>query len=433
MRLQPFTRQHLLQATQSTTRSVRPANTISPPWEGASQFPPLEAPCCAELTLTTVITPDTLKWHFDDGKWRKGDGPGADGVRLSGVSESEAWDICHALADEVARGLWTPHAPRIQQVKKRDGTDRDLQIRDAFDRIVSAAVAKSAWSLIKPRIPRYVASVHGGVHQVLLLIKCAAAEMGYFAIAPDDIQKAFDNVPVADSVRDFARYIIDPPLLDLIERILRGHRSPQSNPVGLAQGDALSSPAMELRLFHVLDLPEQSGRRVFPLSVRFVDNVFKIGSSVSSVTDALAEDERRLGQAGLHLKHTDGPPRDIREAPVDLLGFRVVAIQNQVQFQLQPNAYDCLRENLEEAHQRQNPRDSARRKILGWISSHGPVMGDADKSQVISHIRRIASQSGFTGILANQEIRHMIDRAAQRWSQVAQGASLTRLLGDNWG
>lgn len=433
MRLQPFTRQRPLTVTPSTaTAARRPTNSLSPPWEGPSLFPPALPPVPISLTLATVVTPEKLKWHFDDARRRKGDAPGTDGVRLSQVSEAEGWDISREIVDAIHRGVWQPQAPREFRREKRDGTFRTIEIRDAFTRVVSATVAEPLSKIVKRVVPRNVGSVHGGVHQVLLLIQCAFAELGYCAIAADDVKTAFDCVSVADSLHDFAQHITDPRLLDLIEKILVGHRSPQSSLIGLAQGDPLSSPATELRLHTVLDLPEPVGRRVVPLPSRYLDNLFEIGSSVSSVTEALAEDDRRLTQAGLTLKHTDGPPRDLRESPVDLLGFRVVAAQDQVKFQLQPNAYDCLRENLEEAHQRPNPRDSARNKIHGWISSYGPVWGNADKSQVMSHIRRIASQTGFTGILSNQEVRGLLERAAQRWAQKSQGVSLAKLLGTHW-
>lgn len=432
MQLQPFARQRPLPANARTTNSIPPMTGICAPWEGPSPFRPVLSPVSPAPTLATVVTAEKLKWHFDDGAWRKGHAPGNDGIRPTDLSESEAWDICRELAKAIHRGAWGPHAPRCQEIAKGDNKTRTLQIRDLFDRVVSATVADALSRRIKPLIPRYVGSVHGGVPRVLLLLQRAPIELSHQIVGQDDIQQAFDCVAVADCVRDFSRYIKEPRLQDLIEQILVGHRNPQSQLIGIAQGDALSPLAMELRLHTVLDLPEQSGRRVSPLPIRYVDNLFKVGGSVSSVTEALADDERRLQQAGLSLKHADGQPRDVRESPVDLLGFRVVTVEGQVQFRLKPDAYDCLRKTLEKAHQRPDPRDSARNKILGWIASHGPVWRNADKSKVISHIRRTTSQSGFASILQNQEIRQRLDCADQTWTQKTSGASLATLLGDPW-
>ena len=75
---------------------------------------------------------------------------------------------------------------------------------------------------------------------------------GRLVVAQDDIANAFDHVPIEYVMEVFRRHIDDPGLLNIANKVLRGHHTEQHT-VGIDQGSALSPLALNVALHHALD------------------------------------------------------------------------------------------------------------------------------------------------------------------------------------
>jgi hypothetical protein len=265
-------------------------------------------------SLEQVADPEFLLAVYDRLRREGGQAPGPDGLTYDALSRSQVALTLRTLGRALRDGTYRPGPARAVRLPKPGGGHRTLTVRGIFDRVVAKTLSVSltpTWEkLFSPWSMGFRPGV--GARDVLAAVENVV-------LATDDVRKAFDNVVIADVVKDHHTYLQDPALLALTEVVLRGSDG-AAKEVGIDQGSPYSPAALNLRLHHLHDVPFTEGP-TSPPWYRYADNLVYLCQSVSEGHQTLEKGRQNLEAGGLTLKGADGGPVDLRGGQAQLPGF----------------------------------------------------------------------------------------------------------------
>lgn len=201
------------------------------------------------------------------------------------------------LADALRRERWMASPLLRIRRGKPDGGVRRLAIPVLEDRIVLELLRRALEPLIEPRLSdaafayRPGRSARVAVDEVTDQLRSGA---GWVALA--DIRDFFDSIPLAPLIEAVQHLNPDPPLLRLLDRLLRAHALDQGR--GLAQGSSLSPLLSNLALSPLDQRLVSAGHAL----VRYCDNLCVVGRTRDQAAHALAAMVAETRRLGLSLK-----------------------------------------------------------------------------------------------------------------------------------
>ncbi len=231
----------------------------------------------------------------------KGQVPGVDGVAYAHLAPLEVRAILCDISQAILRGTWRPDPVRLVQVPKPNGSFRPLRIGTVWNRGVSSALKlalDSHWERIF--LPCSFGFRRGQGTWTMLATLEALNMTGHQCLAVADVQRAFENVPLAEALKCHATLLEGLPfrggrggekrrILAFVDRVMRGAENPKRGR-GIHQGDNYS-PTILNALFHAfLDAPF-CDKFTSPVWLRYADNVAIVSPTVSLGRDLLREAE----------------------------------------------------------------------------------------------------------------------------------------------
>src|SRR5262249_12731245 len=136
-----------------------------------------------------------------------GPAPGPDGISYQEIGFSEAADALRLITRRIRNREYKPGPSRLKRIPKGGQRYRDLHLRCIVDRVVASAVKQ----VVAPHLERVFLPCNmgfrskRGVWTFLAAMANAVAETGFSFISQDDIERAFDFVPVDDAIADYSR------------------------------------------------------------------------------------------------------------------------------------------------------------------------------------------------------------------------------------
>ena len=234
-----------------------------------------------------------------------------------------------------------------------------------------------------------------------------------FIVATDDVEKAFDSAHIDTVVAAHELYVSGTTLLTFINTVLRG-KNPRRT-IGIDQGNAYSPTALNVLMHDAHDKhTAQSPNMRDLLWMRYVDNIVYATRSMTDGRQALQTATRLLNQVHLNLKGEDGDPRDIRKDPVDLLGFTIKAQQDEIVYAPHRKAWEKLDQALMDCHESNNPTDTARNTIRGWLNAMGPTAENLTEADLI-RIRDTAETNGYRRLISIESLRDAANQSHSQW------------------
>jgi RNA-directed DNA polymerase len=382
-------------------------------------------PTLRSITLRDVAHHEILLAAYDELRREGGHAPGIDGLSFSDLSRAEAAACLRDVRCRIDDGAYRPAPARRQRMAKRGGGHRTLRIRTIFDRTVGKALALGLTPLIdaiflptsfgfRPRLSHL---------DMLAAIEARIVATDAWVLAIDDIRQAFDHVPLERAVSNYRNVLGDRNLVRLIEAVLRGHEA-DDRVRGIDQGCPFSPLTLNVVLHDILDRPFATDRDLPPL-FRYADNLAFVCGGVPEGERALQRAQEALQAHGLELKGHDGPPVDLRlpDSQAHLLGFRISRKDERVKYELEAEAYEELRDELEKAHLSDRPGQTARAIAQGWIWGHAPALETDAEASVIRRTLNTAGRAGLRGELPEALLRDSIGRAHAHWEAIRSRAT----------
>ena len=352
---------------------------------------------------------------FSGLKVHKGQAAGPDGARPSDVGTQEMARALRKVRAAILDGTWRPGPTRAQKIPKDNGETRTLQIPNVLDRVIFAGLQK----LMAPFWEHtFLDGSHGSrprrSHLTLLAdLETAIMEEHLFIVATDDVEKAFDSAHIDTVVAAHELYVSGTTLLTFINTVLRG-KNPRRT-IGIDQGNAYSPTALNVLMHDAIDKhTAQSPDMQDLLWMRYVDNIVYATKSMTDGRQALQTATRLLNQVHLNLKGEDGDPRDIHKDPVDLLGFTIKTPQDEIVYAPHRKAWEKLDQALMDCHESNNPTDTARNTIRGWLNAMGPAAENLTEAD-LKRIRDTAESNGHRRLISIESLRKVANRSHSEW------------------
>jgi hypothetical protein len=309
-----------------------------------------------------------------------------------------------------------PSPARRVVIPKPAGGTRTLYIRNLICRVVE----KSLNDAIAPYWEAQFLGCSYGFRRarstwdLLLDMESRIASHGLYYFVQDDIRKAFDNTDVDPVMEAHRAYIADSELLAFIEQVLRGNRRRVE---GLETGSPYSPTALNVLLHHGLDVPFRN-QFSSTLLYRYADNLPLIGSSISRCRDALAAIRTLLLDLGLTLKGDSEGIVDLRQYPVDLLGYQIKWNENGLSFALSASAWESLDQALTKAHTVENPQACAEGVVEGWLYAAAPVL-EGLVCQVLDRLCGLLCRNGLD--IGDSELELLVQKVIDAWKEYRNG------------
>jgi hypothetical protein len=253
-----------------------------------------------------------------------------------------------------------------------------------------------------------------GPWDMLIQLERTMVQNDWWIVAIDDIKDAFDNVVLNNLMDHHRRHITDIKLLNLIEIIIRGGTDSERT-IGIEQGNAYSPTALNVQLHHVHDLALSQGQPT-PSWFRYADNLVYLTRDVPEGVEILSQSQVLLQTAGFMLKNEDGPPVNLKEGEVQLLGFQLSYRDGVVRYGLGESAWNGLKQDLNKAHQAVNPPVYARSAVRGWINAYGPAF-ESTRTAGVERILLTAAYSGFRELATLEDLLQDWQSSWERWQK----------------
>lgn len=357
-----------------------------------------------------------------------GDAAGVDGLEPKQVLPRDAAQITRSLAQSLHAGTYRPSTTRPVDIPKRSGTGvRTLQIATWTDRLVARALLEHVQPLWEPE---FAARSWGfrpgrGVRQALLsLLEDLQRHPEARVLATDDVQNAFDHVPVPFVLEHHRRQQtkcnqVDPQIITLLEQVLSP--GPSGN-VGVAQGSPLSPWALNVTLHVLHDLQQP----VDSLWHRYADNLLYVAPTVEHVQAQLDHSTRQLASQNLTLSKRQVARLDRGES-LEYLGYEWAGVQageirkrndatphvpQDIRLHIPAHAWLDLRRNLESCYATSNPSASAKQYVHLWINNM--ALTTEDWESVISRVLASTVDYGFRE-LRGETVYNWFTRSYQAW------------------
>jgi len=317
---------------------------------------------------------------------------------------------------------------RENQQAAKPGSDeyRMLQLGSICDRIVALALHRK----LEPHFDKlFLDNVWGfrpkrGPEQLLAHLKRTIERTERPILALADIRKAFDNVPTdvliyahARAQKDFSDgatvfpFKLPNSVRKLVACIARG--TVQNRKIGLDQGNNYSPTALNLVLHYVHDLP-LAARDYHPCWYRYVDNLIFPCQNEYEGEEILKKVGYLLPLGKLKLKDAEKGVFDLRKEDVDLLGFQLRLVKDELILRPGREAWKGLQKQLSDAYVNPNPPQTAQAVVNGWVNVFGIAFENVETS--VSKVVKTASYLGFLE-LDKTKIMETAHQARERWNR----------------
>ena len=374
------------------------------------------------LTIQQVADRDHLVDCFRKLQREGGPAPGIDGISPADVSLSEFGHIAAKLSQVLIKGSYRPQQTRRVAIDKL-GTDekRILKIGVLLDRVVGKALHETLqpiWETI------YLPQSYGfrpghSVWQMLAAAVTTIEAENRWVLAVDDVRKAFDNVPIAQTLtahqavtkrKKNSPAMLSRKVLELIGIVLRGCDA--NSQVGIDQGGCYSPDALNLLLHVVHDVPFNAADDTPPW-YRYADNLVYLCRDVTEGCRVLDRSCNLLARVRMSLKGEDGVVDLESGETAQLLGFAISRINGRVQLGLGRTALPRLRQHLVEVCNDPDPVEAVKDILRLWIGAYGPAFENGEA--VLDAIVHLAVETGHREIPGRQVLLQWMERAYQRW------------------
>lgn len=341
-------------------------------------------------------TADTrnLRAAWDHLAQHGGQAPGPNGLTYSDLDQSEVWELLRTLRSAIQSGTYRHGPDRPVNRPKSSGSGyRTLRLENIADRVVARGVVQIVQPLLDPLFDERSYGFRPNRDRRHALAEAMQlADSGYLVWVVEDIQDAFDHVPLR-RLLDIVRKSLPSaePILALIERIVN-----TGTKRGLRQGNALSPLLLNLYLDHHLD---RTWRRRFPDTplLRTADDPLIVCRTEAEARNAHAQLREILLPTGMRLKGTpDSAICDLHTGDhADWLGYDVSWGIDGLEVRTAEKAWRKLARELEEAHEHPASPLRARRILEGWTDQLGPTYPYAEHDQVYARVTALFRESAF--------------------------------------
>lgn len=346
-----------------------------------------------------------------------GPAPGPDGVVLQEFEEFELWHLVGELHDRLASDEYQPGPIRQVRIPKASGGKRKLSLLSADDRVVQRALAQILGPILDPQFDAssFAFRPGRGRQEALATAERLARSLDCRVWIVEDIQKAFDRVPVKRLLPILNKRIHYDELASLVETAVRGARP------GLLQGAPLSPLLLNVYLDHLLDRPWRRRQRTTPL-IRWADDLLILCHDEDEARHAYSALDELLRPTGMQLKGSaDESIHNLRESGrVEWLGFSIGWQNDQLDVRIARSMWQALRTRLIDLHSKPDTQRRGRALIQGWLAQQGPTLEEGSFATTANRVTRLLADCGFTGIIDRKEIRRRLRAARNRWRSVRQ-------------
>jgi retron-type reverse transcriptase len=374
------------------------------------------------LRVEQVADRDSLYRAFQQIQREGGRGAGVDGISPMDFSPQEAGDLVGALSKALISGEYRPQKVREVQIPKPGTTERrTLKVGTVADRIVGKALHE-AWSPFWEVVFKdcsYGFRPQRSTWTMLADLEKQMRLQDRWAVAIDDVRKAFDHVPIDEVVGLHAEALSGVKeagftskekqrSIKLVEKVLEGHDEDRTR--GIDQGGPYSPLALNVLFHYKLDVPMRRYSSDEPRWFRYADNLAYLAKRVSEGEQALERVSRLLEPLPMSLKGKDGV-FDLSDGDeAQLLGFTLTREGDRISYGIGQGAWDSLKEGLLQAHSSPHPSLAAKQVVMGWVDSLGPAFESGDPAEVL----HLASGFGFRE-LSLAEIQTRWADSRKRW------------------
>lgn len=376
---------------------------------------PYRAPDPAQFDLDKFANADNLYVAFQQLVDEGGHGAGIDGFRPEHFSDTELSPILRQVSLALTGRSYQAYPTRRVEIPKSATKVRTLALQRLTDRAVAKALTNCLTPFWEPVINRR------GVWQIYAQLDREIRRRQIYVLAIDDIKDCFPNAPRSEVLFWHRHYISHEVLLDLIERIILGHDG-QGQLTGLDQGSPSSPVAIDVLLYHILDIVLEARSRNTP-QFRYVDNLTYLCRDVREAANVLSIARELVERSGFQLKGTDGEPQDLRDPSYSrvVLGLIPRWQNGRLSFSIPQKAFDNLAEGLRYANEAERPSDNALRRCQGWLHSLGPALTNAVTPEVVNRVVDMARLEGFRNV-TRRDMFTKAERARGAWHRVLEGA-----------
>ena len=393
-------------------------------------IPTLEGEFNSRLDFDCIITSENLLNVWEQMATGVLKAPGPDGNRYQDLTKTEFGKVARELKRQIRDGNWRPGSTRSVSWQKPDGRGtREIAIRNMSDQVVSKAVSRPIISALEAILPPSCFAYRPGKSSLHLLaqLRYLIETTGHTVVAEQDIRNAFGSVDIERVVLNFSRQLLpnesDRELLNLIETILKGN---MQSLVGIEQGDSLSPPTLNLRLYCCLDLPssQTTSHDRITQKARFSDNVIYLAESVHDGQRALEEDRQVLRDTEFSFKESGRYPVDLRRrgSSIEILGLKLRLEGDQVMFDLGRYAIRNLSKALANARNQSNSVFAAKQILVGWINEYGAVFECYGPWRYLPIIKEVIRDCGLHEYHSDTWLLERMGEAIRIWDTVCVDA-----------
>ncbi|HRA87312.1 MAG TPA: reverse transcriptase domain-containing protein, partial [Planctomycetaceae bacterium] len=353
---------------------------------------PYQATDPERFDLSKFADSDNIYVAFQELVNAGGHGAGIDGFRPEHFSDTELSPILRQVSMSLTGRSYQAYPTRRVEIPKSATKVRTLALQRFTDRAVAKALTNCLTPFWEPVINRR------SVGQIYAQLDREIRRRQIYVLAIDDIKDCFPNAPRSEVLFWHRHYIGHEVLLDLIERIILGHDG-QGQLTGLDQGSPSSPVAIDVLLYHILDIVLGARSRNTP-QFRYVDNLTYLCRDVHEAANVLSIARELVERSGFRLKGTDGEPQDLRDPGYDriVLGLIPRWQNGRLSFSIPQKAFDILAEGLRYANEAERPSDNALRRCQGWLHSLGPALTNAVTAEVVNRVVDMARLEGFRNV-----------------------------------
>ena len=204
---------------------------------------------------------------------------GAAGVDGVTVQDLKAYQKIHwpRIREELLTGTYAPKPVKRVMIPKPDGSERELGIPTAMDRMIQQAIAQVLSPIFEPRFSNHSYGFRPGrsAHQAILAAQ-ELIEAGYDHVVDIDLEKFFDRVNHDKLMGQLAKVVKDKRLLRVIRAFLNAGIMANGVVVDREEGTPQGGPLSPLLSNIVLDELDQELEARGHRFVRYADdcNVF---------------------------------------------------------------------------------------------------------------------------------------------------------------